>query len=316
VNHGFTPSDVANLAFVCFGYCSRSTKTAALEELLAAGLREIASPVAIFLQLSFELDLDGMESDRPVRERYLDTLLRPNVLTAPERPIVFWHVPKCSGTSLNAAIGSHVYAKPINEVLPGYNFRPLVKFLARELLQEIPYFPSMHFGMDELVISTPHVGYTVIRDPILRCLSMYRQEMAANLKNTSRHASWYHYRVIPRYGTFWDYRNDTTFAKWIDNIPETLLLRQLTTFSDCRDVQRAAQRVNSLDFVLGRDDIQAGSELELFEVLGFNYKEGTVPTDLNRTDKSIVISDKAIGSLKPRLRAEYEMIEQLSSGSD
>lgn len=314
--HHFQSHDCANLAYVAFNYCSRSTRIAIYERLRTAGIGDPAASVpATFLHLSFELDLGDADPKELVRRRYIERILAPQVKLRPPKPIVFWHIPKCSGTSLNVALSSHFYHSAVSELLPSYNYRPMVGYLIAEMLDEIPYFPSMHFGMDDLTPGTDCFSFSVLRDPVKRCLSMYRQEAATNARLARNATEWHHYRAFARYGAFWDYRNDRSFACWMQNIPEWLLLRQLTTFSARRDLQQATERLSRLDYVLARG-LDAGSEAGLFAALGLDYAPEAVPTHLNRSDKRIHVPDQLAEVLHRRLSQEYDFLRSFFHQSD
>ncbi len=308
--YGFQPADCANLAYVAFNYCDRPTREEIFDQLIAAGARDLQTTAPTFLTLSFELDLGVPNAKKLVKRRFIDRILAPEIVARPKKPIVFWHIPKCSGTSLNTALGAFFYRSPASKILPSYNYRPLVSFLMREALGEIPYMPSMHFGLDEVTPQADHFSFSVLRDPIKRCVSMYRQEAANNAQGEIDQSKWHHYRTFPRYGAFWDYRKDKSFENWLSNIPGWLLARQLTTFSVRNDVPEAVSRIQSLDYVIARD-LSLGSEMELFHVLDLKYSPDNIPKDLNRSDKSIAVPEDAAGLLAEHLGQEYEMLAKV-----
>jgi hypothetical protein len=211
--------DCSNLSFVLFNYCSDETIASAATLLHEWGLSGSNQYPAIFLDLSLKLALEGSDVESRVREEYLDKILHGRVRNTPEKPVVYWHIPKCSGTSINEALGAYFYSGPLAEIIPGYTFRPLALFLGRSMLDDMPYLPSMHFSKSELQVPTGVFEFTILRDPVRRALSMYRQEVAAFEKFSVDSPKWHHYRVMPRYGYFWDYRGDESFDHWLDNIP-------------------------------------------------------------------------------------------------
>ena len=311
VEHGFQAEDCGNLAFVAFSRCSRASVLLFYEMLSAAGIHQVKGPSATFLRLSFEIYLGGNESDKFVRNDYINRILSPRIKNTPSIPILFWHVPKCSGTSLNEAFSTHFYGTQLADVWPGYNYKPLVSYVIENMLAEIPYASSVHLGTDDLSSRTPHFAFTSLRQPAQRCFSMFRQEMAANRFLRKNEKEWHNYRALPRYGEFWDYRNDIDFHSWLEHIPPRLLGRQLTTFSSREHVNEAVNRIRALDYYFVRD-LHVGSEAELFDKLGLEYTSETVPTTLNRSDKSIILPDNAEALVRARLRNEYRMINALT----
>lgn len=312
---GFQPADCGNLAFVAFRFCSRSTQARVYDRLRELGVWKANKPAAIFLALSFELALGGGNVEALIRKQYIDRFVAPQVKMWPTRPIFFWHIPKCSGTSLNAALSEHFYRSKLQDVIPGYQYRPLIAYLAKEMHNEIPYFPSMHFGVDDICPNEAAFFFAVLRDPVRRCLSMYRQEMKNFRVAQKKFSRWHHYRVLPRYGAFWDYRKDWTFKRWLQNIPEWLLLRQLSTFSKRHQVAEAVSKIARLDYYFARD-FDLGSEAMLFDKLGINYSEELVPRDLNSSDTRIEVPADGETILKGLLAKEYEMIARIAASDE
>lgn len=306
----FRALDCSNLAYVSFNYCSRSVRGALLERLRDGGIEQIDEIPAIHLHLSLLIDQIQPDAELLVKERYVDRYIQPAVLRRPEKPIVFWHIPKCSGTSINEAVGSWYYDKPINQLLPGYGYRPLVAMLIERFMGAIPFLPSMHFGVDELPSVNGCIQGTVLRDPVERAISMYRQE-AANNRLLGKD-NWHHFRALPRYGAFWDYRDDRSLEDYMRNVPRWLLLRQLTTFSRAEDTDTACRRLRNLDYVLvrGRGN---GSQEELLREFGVEPDTVGVPSDRNRSDASIPVPDDARRVLAELLAAEYDLLSRLQA---
>lgn len=313
IEHGFLAEDCSNLAFVAFGYCSRSALVGLYDDLIAAGVQEVESNAATFLRLSFELELASGDPEAEIERTYFQRILEPKIKRMPRQPILYWHIPKCSGTSINESIRTPFYSASLNHVWPGYTYRPLVKYLIENELHRIPYASSVHLGTDVLRPKAEHFSFAILRDPALRCLSMYRQEMSANAVLCEHEKAWHHYRALPRYGDFWDYRLDTTFDEWLENIPKRLLARQLTTFSPTGNVAQAGEALTSLSYLFCRD-FELGSEAELFEKLDLDYSAGSVPTELNRSDKSIAVPETSLEALKPHLKDEYTLLDSIKAG--
>lgn len=307
------PRDCANLAFVLFNYCDDETIASTAEQLREWGLSSSRKHAAVFLDLSLKLALEAPDIESQVRVEYLDKILRRRIRKTAAKPIVFWHIPKCSGTSINDALGSHFYFGPIAEIVPGYTFRPLALFLGRSMLDDIPYLPSMHFAQSELQVPDWVLQFTVLRDPVRRALSMYRQEAVAHQEPGHESPDWRHYHVLPRYGFFWDYRGDEDFDCWLENIPDDLLLRQLSTFSKTLTLSSAMDKVASLDYVLTRD-FSHGSDAELLSLLGVEQAAVEVSEGTNRSDKSIEIPSHGKLALQTRLSPEYQLIGHVVAG--
>src|SRR5690606_29960138 len=118
---------------------------------------------------------------------------------------------------------------------------------------------------------------------------------------------WHHYRSLPKYGAFWDYRRDGDFYEWFDNVPRWLLMRQLTTFSARFEVEEATRRLRELDYVFARD-FDFGSERVLFEAIGIEYSSDFVPKAMNKSDQSVTLPADAAAILRDALTDEYEML--------
>lgn len=100
---------------------------------------------------------------------------------------------------------------------------------------------------------------------------------------------------------------------WLQNIPNDLLRRQLTTFSKTLSVMSAMEIVASLDYRLALD-FSHGAEAELLSLLG--AEQGTIEFSKNHTksDKEIEIPHHGKLPLQSRLRAEYQLLRHVVSG--
>lgn len=307
---GFAMRDCFNLAFVAFNYCALSVRAELLKSLQDAGIAHVDKISAVHLHLSLLIDQNNPDAELLVKESYIDRYIRPAIVRRPKKPLVFWHIPKCSGTSINEAVGSWYYDKPANQLLPGYGYKPLVSLLVQRFMGEIPFLPSMHFGLEEIPSTHGCVQCTVLRDPVERAISMYRQEFSSHRMQGQDH--WHHFRVLPRYGAFWDYREDRSLKDWMRNVPKWLLLRQLTTFSRAQDPEAAFQRLQRLDYVLIRGG-GTGSQDELLRVFGVDPETVMVATDLNRSDTSIPVASEDRSALAALLNPEYALLSRFGS---
>ena len=306
----FAAPDCFNLAFLVFNYCARTARAALLERLQEAGIGGVDEIPAVQLHLSLLVDQHRPDSELLVREKYVERFVKPAVVRRPQKPLVFWHIPKCSGTSINEAVGSWYYDQPAYQLLPGYAYKPLLSILIERFMGEVPFLPSMHFGMDELPQVRDCIQCTVLRDPVERAISMYRQEVSVNrMQGQDR---WHHFRALPRYGAFWDYREDRSAQDWMRNIPRRLLLRQLTTFSRTEKPDVAYERLKKLDYVLVRER-GIGSQNELLRMLGLEPENTEVAPDRNRSDASIPFPNEARGELAERLTGEYTLLSRFDA---
>ena len=306
----FAAPDCSNLAYLAFNYCSRSARAALLEKLQQGGIDVVGKIPAVQLHLSLLIDQNVNDAVLQIKENYVDRFVRPAVLRRPEKPLVFWHIPKCSGTSINEAVGSWYYDRPVHQLLPGYSYKPLLSKLVERFMEEIPFLPSMHFGVDQLPPVRDCVQCTVLRDPVERAMSMYRQEAAVNrLQGQDR---WHHFRALPRYGAFWDYREDRSVHDWMRNVPRQLLLRQLTTFSQGEVLDTAYQRLMRLDYVLVRGR-GIGSQDELLREFGVEPESVEVASDLNQSDASVPVPDAARRALVEELAGEYALLSRFDA---
>lgn len=306
-NGGQQDSDCSNLAFVAFNYCGDDFRCWVASELDRIRADSFQTPYQRFLRLSFAVDLREKGFERLIRSSVVKCVEEQTIVRRERKPIVFWHIPKCSGTSLNAAFSAYFYKRPLRDLVPGYAFRPLLQHLATHCIEWIPYLPSSHLGVEELRLGNDAFTFTCFRDPLRRALSMYRQEMANHARSDHRSVAWHHYRHLGRYGSFWDYRRDTSFSAWLENVPSLSLERQLTTFSRSGCIEAASRQLKLLNYWFTRD-VQFGSEEELFELLEIPYTRAAVPARLNESDKQIRVDPGDEDWLRSRLQREYELL--------
>lgn len=320
--------DCWNIAFVAFKYASLEMQEYMYKKLIVSNIGNLSDNYKKWLLFSFELNLQKENVEEKIQDFYINTVIRPNTYIRPGRSIVHWHIPKCSGTSITEALGRYYYKLPVPELIPGYAFKPLLVYLARERLSEFPYFSSMHLDMKELSPKTGFFGFAILRDPVKRCLSMYRQQyegnkkqnfikylakqLIAKLPNSSPAPvlGLYYHQILPRYGWFWDYTKDANFGNWKNNIPKALLMRQLTTFSGEFNVDEAAENIKRQDYVIMRD-YNIGSDEKLLSLLDIPIKSISIPKKMNKSNSRIKIEESMQAQLKEDLELEYKLLYQV-----
>lgn len=328
LSNGMQKLDCWNLAFVAFKFASLEVQESLYDKLSAYDVNRSSKNYHKWLMLSFELNLKKPDAENKIEDLYIKDILQPGIRTKPGKPILYWHIPKCSGTSITEALGKYYYKQPVPEIIPGYAYKPLLIYLAQKRLSEFPYFSSMHVGMTDICPETEYFGFTILRDPVKRCLSMFRQQLEGGQKPktvkqmTKRLLSKtpfskniimpgsYYYQILPRYGWFWDYREDRDFNSWKKNIPNELLMRQLTTFSSQCDVDVATKHIEAQDYLLVRD-YNNGSERELLDILDIPDNKVTIPKARNKSNPRLSVGESQQQQLKEDLSLEYQMLDKL-----
>ncbi len=122
--------------------------------------------------------------------------------------------------------------------------------------------------------------------------------------------SGYLLQVLPKYGTHWDYWSADSEEAFLMKMPDSLLLRQLSTFSPTHDIRRAAERIHNLDEYVRLDQEHRTFD-DLFDTLDVALVEEAVPDNLNRSPRDEWIEPEIIDRVKPLVKPEYELLSLL-----
>lgn len=296
-------------ALTNFGYFLFHLGTAqhcedALKKLSFQDMVEQGTPQSIKFYLSLMLATDHGRAERAIERYYLDSIVEPNLRHAVvERPIFFWHIPKCAGTSVKRVLGNNFYNIPIGEVLPSYSTLPLLIYCTRHRLERFPFFSSCHQSKSKLGDPVHAIEFVILRVPLDRVLSMFRQTLKGLRTG-------YPLKILPKYGHFWNYWRAPDAESMLKAMPDVLLLRQLSTFSESLDEGEAARRIDRLDTHLhldGEKDFE-----DFFNEIGAEVRSSDMER-LNSSPKDVQISAGVKRRIKKRLRPEYRLLNCIDS---
>jgi len=294
-----------NFGYYLFHCGTTSQCERVLKQLDYGDMVESGTPKSVKFYLSLLLATGHDQAEKVIEQHFLDRIVEPNVRRASdERTIFFWHVPKCAGTSVTQVLGDHFYEAPISEVLPSYSTLPLLTHCAHRRLERFPFFSSFHLSVS--VLGTPDCAFefVVLRDPLSRALSMFRQTLRGLRTG-------YPLRVLPKWGHVWNYWQASDAKSMLEAIPEDLLLRQLSTFSEALDVEEAEQRISQLDDCFYLDSDRSFDEL--YDEIGVEVQASDME-QLNASPKHVHIAEKDRRRIKNRLHPEYHLIDRVTWG--
>lgn len=238
---------------------------------------------------------------RAGRVRYKLDRLRHNLFgSMPPRRIVFLHIPKCAGSSVNAlfkyAIGPTRKGSTIliDDRLEGADYK-----LKIEKARCVP-FVGGHFGFETLkLIRGDALTFTVLRDPFERIRSTYGHFHTRKDGNPLRHK-------VPHM-SIEDYllSDDPEILQWTDNV----IARQLCARHDRTSVggigtqemiSRAIVNLESIDKVIFLDGL-AAEMTAIMRVAKIHY-DGEMPRENVTAQRAARQSTTAIAPLSDRLK--------------
>ncbi len=237
-----------------------------------------------------------------------DCYTPPAVLPDGAERIYFYHVRKTAGTSLvrsflalggeePAAVERRISGSLLSRTRSG----PYVLACGRGTVQCGDYF----FGWSHTAghhLRLPKRTFTIalLRDPAARVLSYYRYLVAGD---------------AARGDMAWRVQDDEralageTFADFLENLPDELLLNQLYMFSPRFDVGEAAERILECSAIMMTETYERDLR-DLASALGLTLQF--------RRERVTALAQapaggKQLDALRDRLAAEYELLEQLRS---
>jgi len=291
-----------NFGYYLFHLGKISQCERALKQLDYGDMVESGTPKSIKFYLSLLLATDHDQAERTVDQHFLSRIVEPNVRGSPgERTIFFWHIPKCAGTSVTQVLGDHFYNAPIGQVLPSYSTLPLLTYCVNQRLVQFPFFSSFHQDVSVLEVPDRAFEFVVLRDPLSRVLSMFRQTLRG-LRSGSP------LRKLPKYGHVWNYWQAPDAKSILEAMPKKLLLRQLSTFSKALDVEEAERRIDRLDGYLYLESSRCFNDL--FEKMGLEVRQSDMEK-LNASPKNVHIGQEDKRRIRSKLRLEYRLIESI-----
>jgi hypothetical protein len=295
---------LTNFGYYLFHLGTTSQCERALERLDFVDMVERGTPATIKFYLSLMLAAGHNHAEQAVERHFLDRIVEPNVSgTSGGHSVFFWHIPKCAGTSVSQVLGDYFYDVPLGEVLPSYSTLPLLTHCTRHRLQRFPFFSSSHQGVSVLGDPNNTFEFAILRDPLKRVLSMFRQTLNG-LHNG------YPLKILPKYGHIWNYWQASDAEGMLKAIPEELLLRQLSTFSETLDEDEAERKIGRLDGYLRLDGDRDFDDL--FDEIGVDVQASDMER-LSSSPKHIPISEKVRDRIKKRLGPEYRLLERIDS---
>ncbi len=235
------------------------------------------------------------------RLKYVLDQLKRSVSGAPApRRVVFLHIPKCAGSSVNYVFKSTIGSgRSGRVVLVDDCFRPS-SFERRLRQARTARFVGGHFGAETLeAVRGDAFTFTVLRDPFDRLRSTYGHFHSRLKGNPLAHKV--PHMSIEEYLT----SDDPEILQWTDNV----VARQLAISHDrerARDwapqqlVERALENLETLDLVVLFDDLAADIGV-VARVAGVRYN-GEMPRENVTSARASKVSSSAVSQLDGRLR--------------
>jgi hypothetical protein len=214
-------------------------------------------------------------------------------------PILYWHIPKTGGTSVNTKL-SKVWYSSGTEFLPSYTTRSFFSYVLRHHNGALPYISSAHLPADciDYQVAKQYRKLLVLRDPEQRALSAWRQYR----ENPSRRMI-----ILPQHGFVWDFFPIRNFSDWLQSAPVAVVNPLSWTLSDFA-VNGYGDAVDDIVPIANLDDY--GNEL--LRSLGVDVKEKNFRVGKNVTNKSV--KQGAINFELPKkfLSPDYKVFDELT----
>ncbi|MCE7995968.1 MAG: sulfotransferase family protein [Roseivirga sp.] len=243
-------------------------------------------------------------TDHYIENFLLKDLIKP--IDKNQKPIFFWHIPKCAGTSISTYISSQFY-KHNHDFFPGSHTPLFLKLLTEEKTGLFPYISSAHFGLsvfDREAINDNYFQIGVVRDPKSRSISSWRQYYDDPLKRLA---------VLQQHGSIWDYWPRASLKEWSERAPVSHSNYLVSTFSSQMDADDAFEFAKGIDYLASFKNISASIQA-VCERYGLEFSKDAIPTKLNSTNKSLTHSSEDELYLEEALQLDlsfYNRIEPL-----
>lgn len=257
------------------------------------------------IELRFMLDeQDGLSA----ADRYIDQILIPDKrgeVPSGHKPIFFWHIPKCAGTSINRYFSSYYYKSNL-ELFPGYHTPLFLKYIIEKRAGLFPYVSSAHMRLAHLDGSQIEDNYyqvAIIRDPMSRSVSSWRQYYHDPLRRLN---------VLQQHGSHWDYWPGANLGEWVERAPESHINYLCSTFSGSIDENEALSYAKNIDCAGNFKQVNACLKA-ICDLYGLNFDVSQIPTKLNSTNKQLSYSDHDMSLLKQSLNKDlkfYDLFEK------
>jgi len=235
-------------------------------------------------------------------DAYLDHIVRPRIRRWGAKPIFFYHMPKCSGTSVVRALGKYFYSNNGHTLLPTYDTPDLLAFVAHQRIDRVPFLSSSHMPAHELwPVPEAAWRFTILRDPVARAISAWRQHYWAARGD-------YHLRVLQRQGSCWFYWPCRNLTDWAKRTPDSFLKVQLASCATDMSPETARTTLKRMDCTTIYD--RDGASLDsLFRTFDLDLTSTDLPGGLNSTGKRPVPSDAEQRHLSAKLADEASVVD-------
>lgn len=294
----FKFSHYVNLAFISSFYANNEQRLWVLEN-LDKKIEKNLHTEKLICSLSIALEVTPSR----FHEKYYKKHILPNIKKTKNKPIIFFHIPKCGGTTLTKALVKQHYNNQ-ESLLPKYFEFHLLKHCISQEPELFPFLSSQHMPISVLDcdISKFH-SITILREPYKRVISSFKQTLASNLNGRSG-------EIIPKYGSFWNFSNCQSIQDWLERCPKKELSKQLSTFSKNLSIDDAKSTITKMDkvFYLNQKNCfsEALSNLNINEI-----EESELKLKYNASPKNIDILEKHIDLVKEIINEETTLLERL-----
>ena len=214
-------------------------------------------------------------------------------------PILYWHVPKTGGTSVNATL-SRAWYKSGTKYLPSHTTRYFFSYVAKYQGGVFPYLSSAHLSALDIGVDNLRCyrKVLVLRDPEKRALSawrQYRENPAARLN------------ILPQHGAVWSFLPVCDLGEWAIRAPRHVVNPLEWTFSGFGD-----DIDSGIDYVLPLDNLACSGQ-KMVREMGLNLDDLSFRTEKNVTNKNIKPSLADIDVLKKACQPDSKFYELLQN---
>lgn len=213
-------------------------------------------------------------------------------------PILYWHIPKTGGTSVNSKL-SKVWYSSGTEFLPSYTTRNFFSYVLSNHNGALPYISSAHLPaecMDYQAIRQ-YRKLLVLRDPEQRALSAWRQYR----ENPGRRLI-----ILPQHGFVWNFFPVRSYSDWLRSAPVSVVNPLSWTLSDFAS-NGYGDAVDDVVPIANLDEYG----IELLRSLDVDVMEKEFRVAKNVTNKSIDHGEVNLEASKKFLAPDYKVFDEL-----